>query len=72
MQIIQEINDLENFQAWSDAIGTKRKICDAGKGANFIVELDIMYPTGITETALNDLLWHESEFCLALVGLKDE
>lgn len=72
MKITQEINDLENFQAWSDAIGTKRKICDAGKGAYFMRALSIIYPTGITETALNDLLWHESEFCLALVGLKDE
>lgn len=51
--------------AWRESIHAERR-------AYFMKALAIMYPTGITETALNDLLWHESDFCLALVGLKDE
>ena len=34
--------------------------------------LEDVYPDGIEETQLNDLLWFEPDWCLEMVGLKDE
>lgn len=71
MIIKQEINDLDRFQPWSGAVDTFYTIVNAGKGEQFINELEILYPDGITETQLNDLLWFESDWCLELVGLNE-
>ena len=72
MKIFQEISDLSDFETWSGATRTKETICDSGKVEEFISALEEHYPTGIGEEELNDLLWFEPEWCLDLVGLKDE
>lgn len=72
MKIFQEISDLSDFETWSGATRTKEIICDAGEGEEFISALEEHYPAGIGEEELNDLLWFEPEWCLDLVGLKDE
>ena len=72
MKIFQEISDLSDFETWSGATRTKEIICDAGEGEEFISALEEHYPTGIGEEDLNDLLWFEPEWCLDLVGPKDE
>lgn len=69
MKIYTEISELEEFEPWADAKETQERICDAGKGEEFIQQLDDVYPDGITETQLNDLLWFEDEWCYSLVGL---
>ena len=69
MKIYTEISELEEFEPWADAKETHERICDAGKGEEFIQQLDDVYPDGITETQLNDLLWFEEEWCYSLVGL---
>lgn len=69
MKIYREISELEDFAAWQDAKFTQERICDAGKGEEFIQQLDSVYPDGVTETQLNDLLWFEEEWCYRLVGL---
>lgn len=72
MKIFQEISDLSDFETWSGATRTKEMICDAGKGEEFLEALEEHYSAGIGEEELNDLLWFEPEWCLDLVGLKDE
>lgn len=69
--ITHEINNLYDFQPWAGAVNTYDTIVNAGKGEQFINELEILYPDGITETQLNDLLWFESDWCLELVGLNE-
>ena len=69
MKIYTEISELEEFEPWADAKETQERICYAGKGEEFIQQLDDVYPDGITETQLNDLLWFEEEWCYSLVGL---
>lgn len=71
MTVKEEIEDLEDFNAWSGAEDTKRIICDNGKGELFMAMLENGYPEGITKTQLNDLLWFDREFCLELVGLDE-
>ena len=72
MEIKNDIDDLYYFDAWSGAAGTRQKILDAGKGTEFMAALEELYPDGMTDTELNDLLWFEPDFCLSLVGLSDE
>lgn len=69
MKITKEIYDLADFEAWSEAISAKGKIVAAGKGEAFMCELEALYPEGIDEGHLNDLLWFDEEFCFELVGL---
>jgi hypothetical protein len=72
MIITHEINDLYNFQPWSGAVDTYYTIVNAGKGERFINELETLYPDGMTDGELNDLLWHDSDWCLGLVGIVSE
>ena len=67
MKIKFDIEDLSDFEAWSGALRTKNRICDAGKGEEFIIAMEDEYPDGISDTELNDLLCFDDEFCLHLV-----
>ena len=72
MRIYTEISDLSEFSPWSGAVETCEQIINAGKGGIFISRLEDVYPDGMTDGDLNDLLWFDPDFCLDLVGLKDE
>ena len=72
MIITHEINDLYDFQPWAGAVNTCETIVNADKGKQFMNELESIYPDGITDTQLNDLLWFESDWCLDLVGIVSE
>lgn len=69
MIIKTELYDLADFDAWSGAVETKERICDADKGDEFMEQLEECYPDGMTDSKLNDLLWFEEEWCYELVGL---
>ena len=60
MTIKSEIS-LENFQAWSGAVSTLNRIINEGKCSQLEFMLEEMYPDGMTDTELNDLLWHDSD-----------
>ena len=70
MKIIMETS-LENFEAWSggrDTLNTLREkdLCDR---LEFI--LDDLYPDGMTDTELNDLLWFEDDAIAEWLGFSD-
>ena len=69
MKIYTEIYELSDFTPWSEATKTWDKIIMADKEEEFIQRLDDIYPDGIDETTLNDLLWFEEEWCYELLGL---
>lgn len=69
MKIYSEIYTLEQFSPWSEAVYTYNKLIEADKSEEFIQRLDDIYPDGITETQLNDILWFEEEWCYDIVGL---
>lgn len=60
MTIKSEIS-LENFQAWSGAVSTLNRIINEGKCSQLEFMLKEMYPDGMTDTELNDLLCHDSD-----------
>lgn len=69
MVIKTDLTDLQDFEAWSGAEDTKARICNAGLGERFITELELVYPDGMEDGELNDMLWFDAEWCLNLVGL---
>lgn len=71
MTIKTETN-LRNFKAWSGAIDTKKIILDAGLEEEFEILIDELYPEGLTDTQLNDLLWFEADWILENLGVEVE
>ena len=71
MTITYEL-DLNSFQAWSGAVDTLERIKREGKCAELENILEELYPDGMTETELNDLLWFDSESVYEWLGIRSE
>ena len=71
MTITYEL-DLNSFQAWSGAKDTLDRIQREGKCAGLENILEDLYPDGMTETELNDLLWFDSESVYEWLGIRSE
>ncbi len=69
MLVKTEIARLEEFKPWSGAVYWHKRIIDAGKGEELLQALEDIFPEGMDETALNDLLRFEPEEAFRLVGL---
>jgi serine protease inhibitor len=61
---------LVDFQAWSGAIDTKNTIIDHDKAEEFDDLIDEIYPDGLSETQLNDILWFDDEWIFETLGIK--
>ena len=71
MTITYEL-DLNSFEAWSGAKETLERIQCEGKCAELENILEELYPDGMTETELNDLLWFEPETVYEWLGIRSE
>ena len=71
MKIITETS-LDNFQAWEGAKQTLQKIREAGKVEDLEMLLDDIYPDGIDDVKLNDILWFDNDWILEQLGMKPE
>lgn len=71
MTITYEL-DLNRFEAWSGAKETLERIQREGKCAELENVLEELYPDGMTETELNDLLWFEPETIYEWLGIRSE
>ena len=71
MKVYREIS-LEDFDAWSGGEDTKNEILAAGKGGDFDALIEDMYPGGIDETDLNDILWFEGDWIRESLGMNDD
>ena len=72
MKIINNDATLENFEAWSGAESTKETILQAGKAEEFEQLIEELYPDGLEETALNDILWFEPEWIFESLGISQD
>lgn len=68
MRITGEIT-LEDFEAWSGAKDTKETIISEGKEVEFDMLIEDLYPDGLTDTDLNDILWHDSVWVYETLGI---
>jgi hypothetical protein len=71
MKIYNETR-LIDFQAWSGAIDTKNTIIDNDKADEFDNLIEEIYPDGLSETELNDILWFGDEWVFDTLGIKIE
>lgn len=71
MRLYREL-DLTRFEPWSGAVDTYNRIYNEDKLNDLEFLLDDLYPDGIEETQLNDLLWFESEWLYECLGIEDE
>lgn len=60
---------LKNFNAWSGAVDTKEKIIEEGKTEQFDQLIEELYPLGIDEYQLNDLLRFETEWIFETLNI---
>jgi len=58
MKITSETH-VRNFKAWSGAVDTLEAVNEAGKIDQLENTLNELYPDGMTDTELNDLLWFD-------------
>ena len=72
MKTFNENMTLGNFQTWSGATDTKNTIIEAGKEDDFDNLIEELYPDGLSETQLNDILWFESDWIFETLGISEE
>ena len=68
MKIISETT-LLNFEAWGGAINTKNIIIEANKDDLFDQTIEDIYPDGLSETQLNDILWFDADWIYEILGI---
>lgn len=68
---ITEIS-IAHFDAWSGAADTQIMIIQEGLVEEFDCLIEELYPDGLTETQLNDILWFEEDFIRESLGLSIE
>ena len=72
MKVYNDNLTLRNFNAWSGATDTQDRIINEGKADEFDNLIEELYPDGLTETTLNDLLWFEDEWIFEMLGIETE
>ena len=74
MKIYKE-ESLSNFEWWSGAVATADRIWEEQGSEGFDqleAILEDLYPDGIDETDLNDLLWFDADTVYEWLGIDDE
>ncbi len=70
MKVYNDNLTLRNFDAWSGAVETKEAIINEGKAEQFDNLIEELYPDGLTDTQLNDLLWFEEDWIFEMLGIE--
>lgn len=68
MKITYDLN-LKRFQAWGGGIPTLGRVKEHGKCRELEAVLEELYPDGMTETELNNLLWFDAEEVFKWCGI---
>lgn len=69
MIVTKDIN-LRDHEPWSGAVSTMKHLTyEQMNHLEFI--LDELYPDGMTETQLNDILWFETDWIAEMLGYAD-
>ena len=71
MKIISEVS-ISNFESWSGAKETQKTIIENDKENEFDFLIEELYPDGLTDTQLNDILWFESDWVFENLGIEEE
>ena len=71
MRIILHDIDLNEFTPWCGAVSTVETIQNADKVEEFNSLINELYPDGLEDVTLNDLLWFEREWLYECLGIKE-
>ena len=64
--------DFSEYEPWSGAVDTFEKIEEENKLDELELMLEELYPEGMTDTQLNDLLWFDSEWVFEQLGIQED
>ena len=64
--------DLETFEAWSGAQDTLNRVINEGRVRDLESILEDLYPDGMDETQLNDILRFEEDLVYEMCGIRSE
>lgn len=71
MKVFKEMQPSDH-KAWSGAVETLNRIKELNLESDFDSLIEELYPDGIDETQLNDILWFESEWIFESLGVIEE
>jgi hypothetical protein len=72
MKTYNDNTTLRHFEAWSGAVDTKEVILEHHKSTEFDDLIEELYPDGLSETQLNDILWFEEDWIYEMLDIKIE
>jgi hypothetical protein len=72
MKITNNNVSIKYFNTWSGATSTQKTIINEGKADGFDALIEELYPDGMTETELNDLLWFEEDWIFEQLGISTD
>ena len=70
MKITSEMS-LKNFKAWAGGKVTLNKLIELDKCDELEFILDDLYPDGLSDTQLNDILWFDDEWIYETLGIEE-
>ena len=68
--MLKLISTLDTYQPWSGAVDTYETIVNNDLLDDLEYLLEDIYPDGIDETKLNDILWFDSDWVFESLGLE--
>lgn len=74
MKVYREVSDVYDFEFWSGAYDTVKKVIEADKENEFwdFIEEYFGGYDSISETELNDFVWFESDYIYEHIGLTED
>lgn len=74
MKVYREVNSVYDFEFWSGADDTIKKVIEADKEDEFwdFIEEYFGGYDSISETELNDFVWFESDYIYEHIGLTED
>lgn len=72
MRITNNTQTLLTFDAWSGAVETKETIIENRKSQQFDQLIEVIFPDGLTDTELNDILWFETDWVYEALRIREE
>lgn len=74
MKVYREVSDVYDFEFWSGAYDTVKKVIEADKENEFwdFIEEYFGGYDSISETELNDFIWFESDYIYEHIGLTED
>lgn len=63
---------VSEFTPWQGAVSTYDTIVEENKLDDLDLLLEDLFPEGISEGQLNDILWFESDWVFAQLGIKED